>query len=83
MSKPICVIPARMASSRFPGKPLVPLLGMALVIHVFERCKLYPGFCDVIVATCDEEIKEVVEEKGGTVVLPTIMTALRIGFRKR
>lgn len=58
-----------MASSRFPGKPLVPLLGMALVMHVFERCKLYPEFSDVIVATCDEDIKGVVEERGGTVVM--------------
>ena len=40
-------------------------------MHVFERCKLYPEFSDVIVATCDEDIKEVVEEKGGTVVMTT------------
>ena len=69
MSKPICVIPARMASSRYPGKPLIPLLGMALIMHVFERCKLYADFSDVIVATCDEEIRHVVEERGGTVVM--------------
>ena len=69
MPNPICVIPARMASSRYPGKPLIPLLGMALVMHVFERCKLYADFSDVIVATCDEEIRHVVEERGGTVVM--------------
>ena len=56
MSKPICVIPARMASSRFPGKPLATLLGMALIVHVFERCKLYPKFSDVIVANRDSEL---------------------------
>ena len=47
----------------------IPLLGMALIMHVFERCKLYADFSDVIVATCDEEIRHVVEERGGTVVM--------------
>jgi 3-deoxy-manno-octulosonate cytidylyltransferase (CMP-KDO synthetase) len=58
-----------MASSRFPGKPLVQLLGLALVLHVYERCKLYSGFSDIVVATCDEEIRTAVEEHGGNAVM--------------
>lgn len=69
MNKPICVIPGRMASSRFPGKPLVFLLGLPLILHVYERCKLYGEFADILVATCDEEIKHAVEEHGGKAVM--------------
>lgn len=69
--KPICVIPARMGSSRFPGKPLAPMLGLALVLHVYERCKLYNGFSEVLIATCDEEIKAACDAHGA----PVVMTA--------
>jgi 3-deoxy-manno-octulosonate cytidylyltransferase (CMP-KDO synthetase) len=58
-----------MASSRFPGKPLVPLLGLPLILHVYERCKLYGEFAEILVATCDEEIKQAVEEHGGKAVM--------------
>ncbi len=69
--KPICVIPARMGSSRYPGKPLEPLLGLALVLHVYERCRLYAGFAEVLIATCDDEIKRACEAHGA----PVVMTA--------
>lgn len=69
MNKPICIIPARMGSSRFPGKSLAPLLDFPLVLHVYERCKLYDGFAEVIVATCDEEIEEAVVSHGGISVM--------------
>ena len=69
MSLPICIIPARMGSSRYPGKPLVHLNGLPLVLHVYERCRLFAGFSDIVVATCDEEIREVVENHGGEVVM--------------
>ena len=70
-NKPVCVIPARMGSSRYPGKPLAPMLGLALVLHVYERCKLYPGFGEVLIATCDDEIKIACETHGA----PVVMTA--------
>ena len=70
MIKPVCVIPARMGSSRYPGKPLEPLLGLALVLHVYERCRLYPEFSEVVIATSDEEIK-VAAERHGTMVVMT------------
>ena len=50
MTRKICVIPARMASSRFPGKPLECMLGMPLILHVMYRCALEDHFDDVIVA---------------------------------
>ena len=71
MTGPTCIIPARMASSRYPGKPLVPLLGLPLVLHVYERCRLYEGFSDVLIAPCDEDIRVTAEAHGA----PVVMTA--------
>lgn len=65
----ICIIPARMGSSRFPGKPLKPLLGMAMIQHIYLRCRLYSGFEKVVVATCDREIAEAVQAVGGEAVM--------------
>lgn len=50
------IVPARMASSRFPGKPLAPICGRPMIEHVFRRASLYPRFKNLILATCDEEI---------------------------
>jgi 3-deoxy-manno-octulosonate cytidylyltransferase (CMP-KDO synthetase) len=55
-NKTICVIPARMGSSRFPNKPLTRILGMPMLGHVALRCRLEPIFSRVIVATCDQEV---------------------------
>jgi 3-deoxy-manno-octulosonate cytidylyltransferase (CMP-KDO synthetase) len=63
------VIPARMGSSRFPGKPIIPLLGMPMVEHVHRRASLCPQVDDVYVATCDREIAEVVAAFGGRVIV--------------
>lgn len=57
--KIICVIPARMGSSRFPGKPLELANQIPVVIHVAKRCMLAKNIDDVIVATCDQEIATV------------------------
>jgi len=53
------VIPARYASTRFPGKPLHPIAGKPLVQHVVERCKRAKSLSEVIVATDDSRIAEV------------------------
>jgi 3-deoxy-manno-octulosonate cytidylyltransferase (CMP-KDO synthetase) len=63
------VIPARMASSRYPGKPLVPILGIPLVEHVRRRALLAKEADLVVVATCDIEIREAVEKAGGKAVM--------------
>src|SRR2546422_11863 len=52
----IGIIPARYASSRFPGKSLRPIAGKPLVQHVIERCQLAKSLSEVIVATDDERI---------------------------
>ena len=58
-----------MGSSRFPGKPLALILGIPMVEHCLRRTELAGCFDRVVVATCDSEIAEFVEEIGGDVVL--------------
>jgi 3-deoxy-manno-octulosonate cytidylyltransferase (CMP-KDO synthetase) len=63
------VIPARMASSRYPGKPLASIMGLPMVEHVRRRALLAKGVDRVAVATCDEAIKATVEACGGSAVM--------------
>lgn len=63
----IAIIPARYASTRFPGKPLALLEGKPIIQHVYER--VAEGFDRLAVATDDERIKTVVESFGGTAVM--------------
>lgn len=65
----VAVIPARMNSSRFPGKPLAPLLGRPLIEHVARRAAMCETLEAVYVATCDEEIRGAVEGFGGRVLM--------------
>jgi 3-deoxy-manno-octulosonate cytidylyltransferase (CMP-KDO synthetase) len=58
----IGIIPARYASTRFPGKPLVPIAGKALVQHVVERCQQAKAIAEVIIATDDARIRDVAEQ---------------------
>jgi 3-deoxy-manno-octulosonate cytidylyltransferase (CMP-KDO synthetase) len=55
------IIPARYASSRFPGKPLAPIAGKPLLQHVVERCQRAKSLSQVIVATDDTRIWEVAQ----------------------
>lgn len=59
------IIPARMGSRRFPGKALLRVRGLPMIEHVRRRALRCRGFSDVVVATCDHEIAEVVEGYGG------------------
>jgi 3-deoxy-manno-octulosonate cytidylyltransferase (CMP-KDO synthetase) len=52
------IIPARMASSRFPGKPLAPIAGRPMIEHVYRRSRLNSRFAEICIATCDAEIAE-------------------------
>lgn len=65
----IAMIPARMGSSRFPGKPLASLLGKPMIGHVYERVRRNASLSEVVVATCDVEIRDYVESIGGKVVM--------------
>jgi 3-deoxy-manno-octulosonate cytidylyltransferase (CMP-KDO synthetase) len=69
MNQILCIIPARMASSRFPGKSLKPLLGLGLVLHVYERCRRSRRVTRTVVATCDEDIRATVVARGGEAVM--------------
>ena len=69
MTRIVAVIPARMGSSRFPGKPLAPMLGRPMIEHVYRRTAACPYLSDVVVATCDEEIRDAVEAFGGRAVM--------------
>ncbi len=69
MSKLVGVVPARMAASRFPGKPLHPIFGRPLLEHCFERAKLFEGWDYLMLATCDAEIEAFGLEKGYPVVM--------------
>lgn len=65
----IGVIPARMASTRLPEKPLADLLGRPMIEHVHRRSIACPDLDEVIIATCDEEIVAVAAGFGATAVM--------------
>jgi len=62
-------IPARMGSTRFPGKPLCDIIGKPMIEHCYKRCALSKYTTSLFVAACDEEIKDAVEGFGGTVIM--------------
>lgn len=65
----IGIIPARMASSRFPGKPLAMICGLPMIGHVYLRSKMSKILSDVYVATCDQEIVDYINSIGGKAVM--------------
>lgn len=67
--KIIAVIPAHMASVRFPRKILFQFHGLPMIEHVRRRALLSNAFDDVIVATCDKEIASVIQSYGGKVIM--------------
>ncbi len=67
--KIIGIIPARYQSSRFPGKPLVHILGKPLVVHVCEKVEAALGKGNTFVATDDDRIATIVENAGYQVVM--------------
>lgn len=69
MQTAIGIIPARMASMRFPGKPLKIIAGYPLVQHVYCAAKSCNSLSDVWVATDNNEIAEAVRNFGGNVVM--------------
>ena len=65
----IAVIPARMASSRFPGKPMALIHGMPMIGHCYRRVRLCDNVDDTYVATCDQEIYNYIESIGGKAIM--------------
>ncbi|NOG32801.1 3-deoxy-manno-octulosonate cytidylyltransferase [Halomonas sp. TBZ9] len=67
----VVMIPARYGSSRYPGKPLVPLLGKPMILWIAELSARALGVKNVYVATEDQRIIEVVENAGFQAVMTT------------
>ncbi len=63
------MIPARMASSRYPGKPLEKILGIPMIGHVYFRCKMSKTMSEVYIATCDKEIVDYAVSIGAKAVM--------------
>lgn len=66
---PVAVIPAHLASVRFPGKILTNIHGLPMIEHVRRRALLCPSLERVVVATCNTEIASVVRSFGGDVIM--------------
>lgn len=65
----VAILPARMGSTRFPGKPLARILGLTMIEHVYRRTAQSQAVGSVYVATCDEEIRQAVEAFGGKAIM--------------
>jgi 3-deoxy-manno-octulosonate cytidylyltransferase (CMP-KDO synthetase) len=65
----IGIIPARMDSSRYPGKPLKKILGMPMVGHCYHRTSMALGIEKSFVATCDTEIYDYIISIGGNAIM--------------
>ena len=67
-TNPIIIIPARLASTRLPGKPLADIAGAPMIVQVWARAQ-EAGIGRVVVAAAEKEIAEAVEAAGGEAVL--------------
>lgn len=65
----IAIIPARMGSSRFPGKPMAKIHGIPMIGHCYFRTRMCKELAETYVATCDQEIFEYIESIGGKAVM--------------
>ncbi|MAE61363.1 MAG: 3-deoxy-manno-octulosonate cytidylyltransferase [Planctomycetaceae bacterium] len=69
MNQAAAITPARYASPRLPGKPLLDRTGMPMICHVVEQTRRARGISAVIVATDDQRIADAVNAHGGTAVM--------------
>ncbi len=67
--KTLGIIPARYASTRFPGKPLVDIAGKSMIQRVYEQAKKCTSLSEVIVATDDDRIFNHVKDFGGVAIM--------------
>ena len=65
----IGIIPARMASSSFPGKPLEKICSIPMIGHVYFRSKMCKNLDDVYIATCDREIVDYAQSIGAKAIM--------------
>lgn len=67
--KVVGIIPSRMKSSRLPGKALIDIDGLPMVVHVFKRAQLCSDLAEVYVATDSSEIFDIVKKNGGKPIM--------------
>ncbi len=67
--KAVAIIPARMESSRFPGKPLAKIHGIPMIGHCYYRTRMCDDLIDTYVATCNQEIVDYIESIGGKAIM--------------
>ena len=67
--KVLAIIPARLESSRFPGKPLADIHGMPMIGHCYMRIRMCSDLVDTYVATCNEQIYDYIKSIGGKAVM--------------
>ena len=72
MPRIIGVVPARMGSSRFPGKPLASLCGRPMIEHVYRSAAACTALDDVLLATCDDEIATAAKGFGARVAMTSV-----------
>ena len=65
----IGIIPARMAATRFPDKPLAIIKGMPMIGHVYHRATMCQNLSDIYTATCDKEIFDYISSIGGKSIM--------------
>lgn len=65
----IAIIPARMGSTRFPGKPMALIHGIPMIGHVYQRTRMCKQVSETYVATCDREIFDYIQSIGGKAVM--------------
>ena len=65
----VAIIPARMASSRFPGKPMALIHGLPMIGHCLHRVQMCEELDETYVATCDVEIASYIESIGGMAIM--------------
>ena len=77
----VAIVPARMGSSRLPGKPLADILGLPMVGHVALRTAMSPLLDATYVATCDKEIQDFAAKAGlpGSVMISDAFFPFRDG----
>lgn len=63
------IIPARMAATRFPGKPLAKILGIPMIGHCYHRAKMAKLSNHTYIATCDAAISDYIKSIGGQSVM--------------
>lgn len=72
MRRVLGIIPSRLESTRVPRKPLKEVLGLPLILHVYERAKRAKLLTDLIVATDSQEVVSLVQAAGGDAILTSI-----------